>query len=363
MLDFLRWSFPLGSLSGIRVYIHWSFTLLLAYVIYVGWQQGSPWADTLFYLALILTVFGCVTLHELGHALAARRYGIATQQIVLSPLGGVAFLEGMPERPLHELIVAIAGPAVNIVIALLLGAILSLGGINWQTYETGNLSIQFFLLNLFFINLTLVAFNAIPAFPMDGGRVLRAILSMRLGKFRATRIAAIVGQLFAVLFVLAGIFWLDSPVLPFIGLFIFLGATTELRQVTSDSALANYLVQPFIRTQYTPMFSHNTLDYALKKMLSSSERNFLVFDLNGTITGTLSYSDLWNAAKKKQLNLPIKAVMNTDIVLITPDTPLKNAYAYMNATKTELLPVMQNDVVVGVLDLRNMVDLIRIKSN
>src|SRR6059036_2032499 len=220
----MKWSWKLATVAGIGLYVHATFFLLIAWVGVTYWLAGGS-AAALSGIAFILALFACIVLHELGHALAARRYGIPTRDITLLPIGGVARMERMPREPKQELWVAIAGPLVNVGIAVTLA--LALLGIQ-LAHAKFLWSQAAFLVPLFWANLFLIAFNLLPAFPMDGGRVLRALMARRLEYVRATRIAARIGQVMAVLFVVVGIyFWNKSPMLMLIGVFIFFGARNE----------------------------------------------------------------------------------------------------------------------------------------
>jgi Zn-dependent protease len=219
-------SWKLGTPFGIGVYVHWTFLLLIGFVMLGNWgQYGLHSAFQA--VSLLLAVFACVVLHELGHALMARRFGIPTRDITLYPIGGVARLERMSERPMEELCIALAGPAVNVAIAFVLFAALAVIGLPLDR-EMGFAAnpMGSYLFTLAMTNLGLVLFNLLPAFPMDGGRVLRAILVPALGRFRATQVAANVGSAFAVLLILAGI-WLN-PMLVLVGAFIILAGRHEL---------------------------------------------------------------------------------------------------------------------------------------
>jgi Zn-dependent protease len=218
----------LGTAFGIGIYVHWTFLLLLGYVFFKTLDFGPPAA--VFMMALVLAVFACVVLHELGHALAARRFGIGTRDITLYPIGGVARLERMSERPMEELVIAMAGPAVNVVIACLLFGLLWLAGSPVFHDLTASLGHADFLSALLVLNLWLVLFNLVPAFPMDGGRVLRALLALRLGHVRATRIAAALGVVMAALMLIWGFAW-DAPTAMLVAVFVFFAGQQELAAV------------------------------------------------------------------------------------------------------------------------------------
>jgi Zn-dependent protease len=232
----MRTSWKIGTAFGIGIYVHITFLLLPLYVLFEnGTQAGLPVIG--FMMALLAALFGCVVLHELGHALMARHFGIGTRDITLYPIGGVARLEGLGKRPIQELCIALAGPAVNVVIAALLGVLIipmiSITGMAHAGAHFGALGpypVQDFLVQLMVMNVAMVVFNLIPAFPMDGGRVLRSLLAMNLGQMRATEIAAHVSTFFALLMVAAYFVYPDfsSPFLIFVALFIWFAGRQEL---------------------------------------------------------------------------------------------------------------------------------------
>ena len=229
-------SWRFGSAFGIDLYVHWTFWFLPLIVLLTTAQEAG-WTEGFLSLSVILTLFACVLLHELGHALAARRYGIPTLDITLYPIGGIARLKQISERPSEELVIALAGPAVNVVIAVLLGCGMVLAGVPFSlsqdTYPLG----QMFLNRVLWLNVALVVFNMLPAFPMDGGRVLRAILAMFMKRLTATKLAFGVGTVVLAGFVLVGVglpLWLDqpvSPLLPVVGVLLYLIGRQELRSV------------------------------------------------------------------------------------------------------------------------------------
>lgn len=215
----MKWSYRIARISGIDIRIHLTFLLLPLFFGLTDWQKGGPLAAAES-VAFILVLFFCVLLHEFGHALAGRAFGIRTPDITLLPIGGVARMERIPAHPAQELAIAVAGPAVNVVIAAGIWA--------WLAFAGGPPdAVNRFLGHLALVNAGLVVFNAIPAFPMDGGRVLRALLALKLRYVTATKVAARVGQGIAILFAAAGFFW--NPMLVLVAVFVFGGAQQELQ--------------------------------------------------------------------------------------------------------------------------------------
>ena len=232
----MKWSAKLGRFAGIDVYVHATFLLLLLWIGMSAWAHtGSP-AAVAASLGLVVLLFLCVVLHEYGHALTARRFGIGTRSITVLPIGGLALLETMPRDPWQEIIVALAGPAVNLVIAAGLFLLVVIGTRPGSLLAfdpvTGSL-----LPTLLTANLMLALFNLLPAFPMDGGRVLRAALALRMDRVRATRIAARVGQLLAVGLAVLG--WFQSPILLIIAVFVWIGAGAELNAAEAEAKAAD----------------------------------------------------------------------------------------------------------------------------
>lgn len=259
----MRWSWRIGQITGIGIYVHATFWLLMLLVLDESWSRGHVLATAVAGIAFVLTIFGCIVLHELGHALTARRYGIRTRDITLLPIGGLARLEKMPDDPKQELWVALAGPAVNVAIAAAVFVIAAgLGlGTGWKEFE---LLSGGFLAKLIGVNLWLALFNLIPAFPMDGGRVLRALLASRRGLASATQIAATVGKAIAFTFGVVGLFM--NPILVFIGIFVWVAASQEARMVRLKSAAQGFYVGNARPTNFQSLVPHDPLEHAAEVM-------------------------------------------------------------------------------------------------
>ena len=230
----MRWSLKIAKLAGIDIFIHFTFFMLVTWVAFIQWNLNGSIGAAFAGVVFILAVFACVVLHELGHALAARKYGIRTQDIILLPIGGVARLEKMPSQPIQELWVALAGPAVNVGIAALLAVYLWITKTLTPDNQLAIATVPF-VERIMNINIFLILFNMVPAFPMDGGRVLRALLAMRLAYMRATQISVNLGQGIALLFGVIGLFY--NPILLFIAFFVWMGAAQENRMVRTKSGL------------------------------------------------------------------------------------------------------------------------------
>lgn len=354
----MKWSLKLGKLFGIDVYVHFTFLLLLAFLGFVYWRATQNVAATLQGVAFIIALFGCVVLHELGHALMARRYGIKTRDITLLPIGGIARLEKMPEQAMHEFWVAVAGPAVNVVIAAVLFVGLAATG-GFTPVEEITVTSGSFWQQLMVLNIVLVAFNLLPAFPMDGGRVLRALLSTRLGRRRATVIASNVGQGMAILFVVVGFFY--NPFLIFIGIFVYLGAQAEAGLVTMQSALKGLRVRDAMMTRFRTLTPQDTLAKAVQVLLAGSQQDFPVLE-NDQPVGILRRNDLVKALSESRREALVTEVMCGDCETVDEASPLKGAVEAMQARQCAAVPVVAGDRVVGLLTLENISEMIMVNA-
>jgi Zn-dependent protease/predicted transcriptional regulator len=342
----MGWSWRIGRLFGIDLYVHVTFPLLLAWFVIGHYVRTQDWRDAVGELFFILVVFGIIILHELGHALAARRYGIATRDITLLPIGGVARLERMPEDPWQELVVAVAGPAVNVVLAVVLGAALLLTGelreMQEATPHEGTL-----LSKLVWVNVILVVFNMIPAFPMDGGRVLRAFLAMQMDYLRATQIAASIGQGMALLFGFAGLLY-GMPLLVFVALFVWLAASGEASMVQMKAALGGIPVQKAMVRQFQTLAPHDTLAAAAQHVLNGFQQDFPVLH-DGRVVGILTRSDLITALSQHGPGTTVEGVMQRNFETASPKEMLETALARLQACDCRTLPVLENGRLVGLV--------------
>lgn len=347
-----------GRYLGIDVYLHWTFLLILAALVVLQVAAGIAWPTLAHSVGLLLAVFACVLLHEYGHALAARAYGIPTHDITLLPIGGVARLERIPEHPVQELWIALAGPVVNVVIALALLPFTS-AAFSPETLATPRISWSGFIDELFTINLVLVSFNLIPAFPMDGGRVLRAVLAMALPYPQATAIAAGVGQVLAILMGIIGLF--TNWMLSIVALFIYFAAQGETRQVLARAMFRGAVVRDAMATGFRQFETTTTLAEAARWLLAEHQQDFPVVE-RGQIVGALHRRDLIAALTRHPLGTSIGPYIDRQLQFVGPELSLEKAYAVMQECGTSLLPVLFDGRVVGVLTTENVEEWLMVRS-
>lgn len=306
----------------------------------------------------MVAIIACVVLHEYGHALTARRFGIKTRDITLYPIGGVARLERMPQKPLQELWVALAGPAVNVVIAVALWIWL----VTTQTFQpVGVLSVTTgpFAERLLATNLFMVGFNLIPAFPMDGGRVLRALLALRLEYTQTTSIAAAIGQGLALLLGFAGLF--GNPKLLFIALFAWIGAAKEASMTQMRSALAGIPVSRAMLTDFKMLAPSDTLSRAVELVPQGSQHDFPVV-ANESVVGILTRADLLNALPQRPPSTPVNAFMQEQFVSVEAAEMLESLFARMQECECHTVPVTQGGMLVGLVTSENIGEFLLIQA-
>jgi Zn-dependent protease len=354
----MKWSWRIGSYSGIGVYVHATFLLLILFVVITHWTKGNDVAETVSGVVFTIALFACVLLHEFGHALTAQRFGIRTKDITLLPIGGVARLERMPDEPKQELWVALAGPLVNVVLAVALFLWLAISGALVPLTGLG-IAEGSFMERLMVVNVALVLFNLIPAFPMDGGRILRALLATRMEYTRATSIAAVLGQGIALVFGLIGFF--VNPFLIFVALFVWIGAAQESSMTQMRSALGGIPVSHAMMTRFQTLTAIDTLDRAITMVLSGFQHDFPVV-VDGRVVGILMRKDLMVALAQKGQSARVAEVMQRNVRVVDSSDMLETAVQCLQEGTCRTLPVVHNGALVGMLTMENVGEFIMIQS-
>ncbi len=351
----MKTSLLVGRFAGIPLKIHWSFSLIFLYVFYISVDEGLDYAGISFISLLILSVFVCVILHEYGHALTARRYGVQTKDILVTPIGGIARLMKMPDKPIQEVWIALAGPAVNVVIALLLAIAL------WITGLPQNLDIdlldqmawqdmtKLFMTTLLMMNGILVIFNMLPAFPMDGGRVLRALISMRYSKKRATQIASYLGQIISIVFIGIG-FWKNNYSLGFIGFFVFVAARGEYRSLLMELKLKELKAKDVMKTDFNRFYFRDPMKDIIEAYDQKRGKHFIILDDEEKAIGLITEQLILRAKERNDILSPASEYLYPSTERLTPQTSIQAIINRFRADKLFLLPVFQGEYLVGLID-------------
>lgn len=355
----MKWKIKIGRYSGIDVYIHMTFFLLLLWVAVTHAMRGAGIGGVFIGTLFVSAIFVCVIFHEFGHAIAARHFGIKTRDIMLLPIGGVARLERMPREPFQEICVALAGPAVNMFIAGLLFVWLhltsSFAPISDLTVVSGPL-----LERLMLVNLMLLGFNLIPAFPMDGGRVLRAVLAIRGNYMRATQQASQIGQGFALLFGLAGLL-IGNPMLVFIALFVWIGAGQESGAAHMNTAISGIPVREAMVTDFKHLNHDDRLEKAVSMTLAGTQTDFPVMR-EGNVAGVLTQTGLLSALRSHGDQTEVAEVMQQSFATIEAGEMLENAFQKLSHCKCHTIPVIRKGRLVGLLTMDGVGEFVRFQS-
>jgi Zn-dependent protease len=347
-------SFKIGRAFGIDVKVHWSFFLILVFFGYLAFRDSGSLVNALVTVGIVVALFFCVLLHEYGHSLVAIRLGSEVQDITLLPIGGLAKMKSLPERPIDEVKVAVAGPLVNVVLApIFFGlALLFGGGLSVPTnILSGAESLGQVFGALGAINVALVVFNMIPAFPMDGGRVLRGLLATRLGPVRATDISSTIGQGFAILFILVG-FLGQNFLLAIVGFFVFLGASGEAQLVRQREQMRGLAVSDVMGTKgrtetVTP---YHTFGQVLDAVIHGYQEDFPVLDEDGNLVGIITRSEIMAAAHSPDRYATVRDLMKTEFPTISPDADLfTDGNRLLQESGLRALPVVKDGNLVGML--------------
>jgi Zn-dependent protease/CBS domain-containing protein len=354
----MPWSLTVGRVAGTAIRIHVTFLLFLIWIWAAYYRQGgasAAWEG----VAFVALLFLCVLLHELGHVFAAKRYGVNTPDITLWPFGGIANLERIPEKPSEELVVAIAGPLINVAIAALL--LLFLGAADPATLMKIEDPKVEMVAKLAGANIFLVLFNMIPAFPMDGGRVLRALLAIRLGFARATELAASIGQGIAIALGLIGIF--TNPMLVVIAVFVFLAASGEaahaqLRQGTRGALVADAMI-----TKFESLGPQSRVRDAVEELIRTTQKEFPVVDGGGRLRGVLSRDAMIKALQERGPDTPVIEVMDSDVPTIPARANLEAALKSLTEQGKQVLGATDaGGRLVGLLTTENLGEMMMVRS-
>ncbi len=355
----MKWQWKLGRFADIDVYVHATFLLLIGWVGYSYWLEHHNWGEVVTGILFILALFVCVVLHEYGHALTAQRFGIKTRDITLYPIGGVARLEKMPDKPIEELWVALMGPAVNVVISVILFAYLFLTGglvpLTKLSVASGS-----FAERLMVVNIWLVLFNIIPAFPMDGGRVLRALLALRMDYVRATQIAANIGQGIAFLFGFIGMF--SNPFLVFIAFFVWIGASQEASMVQMRNSIGGIPVTRAMLTDFKMLSPQDKLTQVVALILAGSQHDFPVVDANGRVAGVLDRDTFIKALTQHGQSASVMDFVRSDIPEVDSSDMIETALTRLEESHSKTLPVVHGGQLVGLITTENITEFLMIRS-
>lgn len=354
----MPWSWKFGRIAGIDVYVHATFFMLLAWIALSYWRESQSFAAVVEGVGFILALFACVVLHEFGHALTARRYGIRTRDITLLPIGGLARLERMPDVPIQELWVALAGPAVNAVIAVVLFAGLHASSA-WQSITRVGVATGAFAERVMLANVVLAVFNLLPAFPMDGGRALRALLATRMEYMRATQRAAAIGQGMAVLFGFMGL--QGNPMLIFIALFVWIGAGQEASMVQMKSVLSGIPLRRAMLTRFRALTPTSTLGDAVDLLLTGSQQDFPVV-ADGRVEGMLTRSDLVKALTRSGRDASVRDVMTRECPAADASEMLETVLGRLQGRDCHTIPVLERGVLIGLVTMDNVGEFLTIQA-
>ncbi len=361
----MRWTLNLGKMFGVKIVLHWTFFLLLGWILFSEYNRGSSTETILLTAAYILAIFFCVVLHEMGHILTARHFGIDTRKITLLPIGGVASLDKIPEKPKEEFQVAIAGPLVNLAIAALIFPFLNdlasyIPSSSEAQQATASITLENFWFSLFTVNILLAVFNLIPAFPMDGGRILRSLLSMKMDRLKSTGIASAIGQFLSIGFFFLGLMY--NPILSLIAVFIFFGARGEHFMIQQNELLRGHEAKEAMITDITPIKADEQIDRLSSQLISSCDDVFVVYD-GDQLKGIVSRNDILQSLKEYSNGHKVGDLARTDFDSIKTSDKLNKIMPKIREKGQSTFPVFEGEDFKGIVSLDSIQRFISLQSS
>lgn len=346
----MKRSIKLSSVNGTVLKMHWTFLILLAWVVGANAVSGLVFEKIIWSLVFIVMVFLSIVAHEMGHLLAARRFGIETNEITLLPVGGISNYERLPKNVKEEILISMAGPAVNLAIAGLLLPFIQQHEPIWNVVHHFDVIHEGdFLYKLHLVNLGLFAVNLIPAFPLDGGRVLRALLGLQMNYFKATSIVIITGKILAAAFFIAGIFYVNLLLLV-IALLIFGAVQTEEYVLHLRSLVRGLTFGEVVVNDYHSLQAHSTVQDVMGTLMTNHAKHFLIME-GGKPIGTIHRMRIINEVAEKNYNLPVKKLMKENLTYFNAGDDVQKGFKEMVAFPYRNFPVMKDNIFVGVISL------------
>jgi Zn-dependent protease len=358
----MHWSYRIFTVFGIDVRVHATFLFIVAYFAFVWGAMREPggWIGALYGVLLVVLLFALVLIHELSHSRVAQHYGIEVKNITLLPIGGVSSMEEIPQDPRRELIISVVGPLSNVVLGLLMlaaaplffdvGRVFSAGEFSNLLLSRGFVAAYVYL---FVVNLTLAVFNLLPAFPMDGGRVFRAFLAMRMGRPRATRIAVVVGQILAVAMGVAGLLG-GGVFLMFVAVFIYFGAQAEGAGNDIQRVLGDLRVRQAVNTRIETASPGQTIGELAARLFHIYQEDFAVVDSAGQVVGVLTRDRLISMLGKHGSDFPVSEAMRTEFPICRLDDSVYDAFTRMRTQQFKAAPVIEGGRFIGMVSLEDI---------
>lgn len=355
----MRGTFKILKVRDINVSVHWTFLFLVGWVVLVNFRLGNNIPDLGWSLIFIVAIFACIALHELGHALMASRYGIKAKNVVLLPIGGIASIEKFPGNPKQELMISLAGPLVNIAIAALLLPLIQPYTPFWEYRPGASITHGHdFFYNLHVANVGLVLFNLIPAFPLDGGRVLRALLGFRLNYVRATAIASYVGKLVAVSFIAIGILF-SNFLLPLVGIFIIFSASMEEYYLRVRSLVKDMKLKEMLMYDYNSLQSNTTVKEAASVLMNNHGKYFVVMD-GASPVGSINRMEIIKAIAEKNYDEPVGKLVRKELTYLDSEQPVETVLEKLADNDERIYPVMDHNQFAGVINFNHIIEYLLI---